>query len=100
MSYAFSVFFSQQTTAYKMRISDWSSDVCSSDRFGTAFVQDEVHGLLADDLAHGGFSSLAHRFVGVAHVEQVIGRAVGPQAVLHHELHVDDVLVGDRKSVV
>src|SRR3546814_9319898 len=25
------VFFFKQTTAYEMRISDWSSDVCSSD---------------------------------------------------------------------
>src|SRR3546814_8707652 len=27
------VFFFQQKTAYEMRISDWSSDVCSSDLF-------------------------------------------------------------------
>src|SRR3546814_2290545 len=32
------VFFFKQKTAYEMRISDWSSDVCSSDltSFGTA----------------------------------------------------------------
>src|SRR3546814_4017823 len=30
------VFFCKQTTAYEMRISDWSSDVCSSD-LGTMF---------------------------------------------------------------
>src|SRR3546814_5022665 len=31
-------FFFKQKTAYEMRISDWSSDVCSSDlgRYGTA----------------------------------------------------------------
>src|SRR3546814_5735411 len=29
--YFFSVFFFKQKTAYEMRISDWSSDVCSSD---------------------------------------------------------------------
>src|SRR3546814_2894632 len=28
---AFSFFFFKQKTAYEMRISDWSSDVCSSD---------------------------------------------------------------------
>src|SRR3546814_1623493 len=28
------MFFFKQKTAYEMRISDWSSDVCSSDRFG------------------------------------------------------------------
>src|SRR3546814_2589889 len=32
-------FFFKQKTAYEMRISDWSSDVCSSDlfRYGTRF---------------------------------------------------------------
>src|SRR3546814_5928594 len=30
-----SVFFFKQKTAYEMRISDWSSDVCSSDLIGT-----------------------------------------------------------------
>src|SRR3546814_5019677 len=29
-------FFFKQKTAYEMRISDWSSDVCSSDLFGPA----------------------------------------------------------------
>src|SRR3546814_9026820 len=29
----FSFFFFKQKTAYEMRISDWSSDVCSSDLF-------------------------------------------------------------------
>src|SRR3546814_4934090 len=29
--YRFVVFFFKQKTAYEMRISDWSSDVCSSD---------------------------------------------------------------------
>src|SRR3546814_3095253 len=29
--YLYSVFFCKQKTAYEMRISDWSSDVCSSD---------------------------------------------------------------------
>src|SRR3546814_9316185 len=29
--YLFCVFFFKQKTAYEMRISDWSSDVCSSD---------------------------------------------------------------------
>src|SRR3546814_8752815 len=31
-----SVFFFKQKTAYEMRISDWSSDVCSSDLRGAA----------------------------------------------------------------
>src|SRR3546814_8981499 len=32
----FVFFFFKQKTAYEMRISDWSSDVCSSDRPGLA----------------------------------------------------------------
>src|SRR3546814_20369107 len=31
MSFVFCFFFFKQKTAYDMRISDWSSDVCSSD---------------------------------------------------------------------
>src|SRR3546814_10770767 len=45
-------FFFKQKTAYEMRISDWSSDVCSSDlrfRFGVRFVTAKAH--LADDPA-------------------------------------------------
>src|SRR3546814_5601939 len=37
------VFFFKQKTAYEMRISDWSSDVCSSDL---------DFGLVADDVGH------------------------------------------------
>src|SRR3546814_4702019 len=35
-SSSFVVFFFKQKTAYEMRISDWSSDVCSSDLIGLA----------------------------------------------------------------
>src|SRR3546814_3678552 len=47
------VFFFKQKTAYEMRISDWSSDVCSSDlRHGVGGARD------------GGFRKLAR--MGVA----------------------------------
>src|SRR3546814_20235390 len=36
------VFFFKQKTAYEMRISDWSSDVCSSDLVGAAVAFDAV----------------------------------------------------------
>src|SRR3546814_17450498 len=47
-------FFFKQKTAYEMRISDWSSDVCSSDlgdtlRIGTQRVR--LHGIDAPELA-------------------------------------------------
>src|SRR3546814_6983034 len=49
----FCFFFFKQKTAYEMRISDWSSDVCSSDLFSLcaasfAFLFDPFH-----DIAHG-----------------------------------------------
>src|SRR3546814_21077518 len=36
--FGFLFFFFKQKTAYEMRISDWSSDVCSSDLADRAFV--------------------------------------------------------------
>src|SRR3546814_2878719 len=44
-------FFFKQKTAYEMRISDWSSDVCSSD-LGIAVEDHEALG--ADGEDHGG----------------------------------------------
>src|SRR3546814_9762845 len=35
----FYFFFFKQKTAYEMRISDWSSDVCSSDLIGAAALE-------------------------------------------------------------
>src|SRR3546814_13251687 len=74
------VFFFKQKTAYEMRISDWSSDVCSSDlikqqqdgQFGrqvVLVVVDEV----ADHLDAGGINRLAQR--AAQHVEMAVGDA-------------------------
>src|SRR3546814_12471491 len=63
--FLFFVFFFKQKTAYEMRISDWSSDVCSSDlrnrptqgvdRFaGTHQVQHRMNGLIATDPEYRG----------------------------------------------
>src|SRR3546814_1916070 len=49
----FSVFFFKQKTAYEMRISDWSSDVCSSDLCWTSYrttARTGTPGLLRADL--------------------------------------------------
>src|SRR3546814_50583 len=55
----FVFFFFKQKTAYEMRISDWSSDVCSSDLHPAVGLQSERTALpVADDAAgtlhHGG----------------------------------------------
>src|SRR3546814_6284050 len=65
--YLFVFFFFKQKTAYEMRISDWSSDVCSSDLFlgglGAARVDDDqlraclaarADALIDDRMAPGG----------------------------------------------
>src|SRR3546814_10411861 len=92
----FTVFFFKQKTAYEMRISDWSSDVCSSDllvadlgiemgvggaRLGHVGAPDQQEhrvvpvgalrhvGLLAEGLGR------ARRQVAVPVVEAEIGRA-------------------------
>src|SRR3546814_8030979 len=39
----FLFFFFKQKTAYEMRISDWSSDVCSSDLVSVAITAQPVH---------------------------------------------------------
>src|SRR3546814_5508152 len=70
-------FFFKQKTAYEMRISDWSSDVCSSDLLGLlAAIPDEgllarLHGIdfrgplaanaLQQLIRTQGFGSLNHR---------------------------------------
>src|SRR3546814_4441771 len=43
---AFQIFFFKQKTAYEMRISDWSSDVCSSDLPALHFLSRRVQRVL------------------------------------------------------
>src|SRR3546814_4892445 len=44
------VFFFKQKTAYERRISDWSSDVCSSDLFLRATQQVMQHGVWSGEI--------------------------------------------------
>src|SRR3546814_3173618 len=84
-----SFFFVKQNTAYEMRISDWSSDVCSSDLAGQergkvagsdrmADIRQRLH---AERLAHG--LEAAHHLVPIG--------VVGGQ--------VDDLLAELRESI-
>src|SRR3546814_3811870 len=61
------VFFFKQKTAYEMRISDWSSDVCSSDLFGPGDQlrwQPWNHRLLQQRLGHLAVDRSEERRVG------------------------------------
>src|SRR3546814_3609402 len=50
----FAVFFFKQKTAYEMRISDWSSDVCSSDLAEeTGQAMGDQHGADMDAVVEG-----------------------------------------------
>src|SRR3546814_4715765 len=57
-------FFFKQKTAYEMRISDWSSDVCSSDLLagGAELLQGGQQGVAVADGA-GGAERLRHHAV-------------------------------------
>src|SRR3546814_2485785 len=61
--YVFWVFFFKQKTAYEMRMSDWSSDVCSSD----------LQGLAYEGVVAAGFH--AHALVDLGPVAEALGQA-------------------------
>src|SRR3546814_9017984 len=102
------MFFFKQKTAYEMRISDWSSDVCSSDLFGLARRNELVdHHLSAvDEIAELGFPNGQRVRLGrsIAVFKGQHG-LFGQYRVDDRErrLVLRDVLqgnIGDRKSVV
>src|SRR3546814_8426035 len=72
------IFFFKQKTAYEMRISDWSSDVCSSDLFiGVEHLTDRELEKLLDQLEHdfGGTLAPASRTHQGLRIRLQIGRA-------------------------
>src|SRR3546814_4594481 len=81
------IFFFKQKTAYEMRISDWSSDVCSSD-----LVRRDHHHLQAVDLMEFerfGVGGAGHAGQLVVQAEVVLEGGRGQGLALR-----------DRKSVV
>src|SRR3546814_9012003 len=75
------VFFFKQKTAYEMRISDWSSDVCSSDlaaqALGTDLRRTRLRLLVGTAIGVGGAVAVsgAIGFVGLIVPHLKIGRA-------------------------
>src|SRR3546814_5967364 len=80
------VFFCKQKTAYEMRISDWSSDVCSSDLIGGELkTRKHLHGR---GHFHKAGSTGGAPFAGLPSlVEPQPGRR-------QHETRVDAVIAG------
>src|SRR3546814_6078220 len=98
-------FFFKQKTAYEMRISDWSSDVCSSDLaqdFRALVGQHRRKGRVAEDLAQPAVDD------GVQPRPGILLAADGLEeqqrvvdAVAREDVDDEPLLVGqDRQSVV
>src|SRR3546814_6308719 len=71
-------FFFKQKTAYEMRISDWSSDVCSSD---LAVRPRPAHDLEHDAQHHPGADRLHHHRLGRPSQSRSEERRVGKECV-------------------
>src|SRR3546814_19123385 len=98
------LFFFKQKTAYEMRISDWSSDVCSSD-LALHHVQQDARIALAD-AAYQRQADGCHRGGGQADRDHALHRAglrAGDRQRLlelaQHEKGVDRKRVVEGKSV-
>src|SRR3546814_9715722 len=105
-----SVFFFKQKTAYEMRISDWSSDVCSSDlrilALGRNVAVDEL-----DDrhrrrirradagLDDAGIAALAIGVTRAEHVEQLGELRVVEQAGVRKAAVGEAALLGERDQL-
>src|SRR3546814_4285993 len=77
-------FFLKQKTAYEMRISDWSSDVCSSDLDGSA----------RDDLPHRlprGDRAAGLRGIAGTRLLQSAAAADPPYRARHHRPRFDRI---------
>src|SRR3546814_8439817 len=77
-------FFFKQKTAYEMRISDWSSDVCSSDLVPFGVIDADRRRLLHPRRADRGVFELDRADPFAARLDHIL-RAVGD---LHHAVGV------------
>src|SRR3546814_3316435 len=89
------VFFFKQKTAYEMRISDWSSDVCSSD---LAHHVDDAGGEIELGRELGNLQRRDRRALMALDDDGVAGEERGTHLAGHQRRRV--IPRGDRKSVV
>src|SRR3546814_7362449 len=68
----FTIFFFKQKAAYEMRISDWSSDVCSSDLRHALVHRLKREFPTLDITINGGIRSLDDAAAHLAHVDGVM----------------------------
>src|SRR3546814_10405804 len=74
-------FFFKQKTAYEIRISDWSSDVCCSDLMDVKPRHDRQDAIARREIEHvrqeAGVAVQQHRTMRIQHAFRVAGRARG-----------------------
>src|SRR3546814_6246331 len=94
------VVFIQQKAAYEMRMSDWSSDVCSSDL--------NMSGIWACSARDGRTKSIVAAVAVCAEIVRSSARLAGTRTVIHapaihvgrQRPHVLDALCADGQKVV
>src|SRR3546814_7858422 len=91
IGFAFCVFFFKQKTAYEMRISDWSSDVCSSDLPDPLRITADPALVRAIGGALTVFATLMAR-KGIESLEET-ANLLGIYAVLTDEIAPDEALI-------
>src|SRR3546814_4051134 len=96
----FILFFFKQKTAYEMRISDWSSDVCSSDLQDLGALHLLHPGLERRALRQTVADRTAEFVVEVVGEQRPEGRrvALGERVDDHAERGLGTLQEGDRKS--
>src|SRR3546814_8118145 len=91
------VFFFKQKTAYEMRISDWSSDVCSSDLLPVADEDELVDAHRRADLVKlQHIACRDHR--GLVHEEHGAGEPFPRRFIARRVPFGDEALVGEDKG--
>src|SRR3546814_5701532 len=96
-------FFFKQKTAYEMRISDWSSDVCSSDLHAAAVVRGSYHSVVVVDMPFGTYeASPQQAFESAAYLLKKSGAAAvkleGGRAMRSEERRVGKECVSTCRS--
>src|SRR3546814_15999443 len=102
MSYCFFFFFFKQKTAYEMRISDGSSDVCSSDLQKLAHPEGEQASALAASAMRAGMVVSTLSSLSLEHIAQASSTPLWFQLYLQADQADSLTLIrrADRKSVV
>src|SRR3546814_4485435 len=97
MFYIYVFFFFKQKTAYEMRISDWSSDVCSSDlrlrtrrEYGLHVWNEELDRAEGDEIGKSGVEQ--DRQIGTGELKRPAGRLRDRYAAerARHAAHAGD----------